>query len=386
MRIHLLFPVLPPALDGIGDHTAHLAEALAAQGCAVKVLTAQAAWDDLAGVAVERVLPEAPALLPRALSNAVALDPPGWLFVQYNPFSYGRWGFNPFLPLALRTLKKRCPAVRVALMVHEPFVPIENWRFAVMTTWQRAQLWALGRQADAVFFSIAPWARRFRSWFPDTPLRHLPVGSNIPRLSTSQEAARRALGIAPDALVVGLFGGARKARLLHFVRAAADALKSEEGLCLLYAGTGGARLQSKLGHLPLINAGPLPAADVSRCFAAMDVYLAPFRKGVSTRRGSFMVGLQHGVATVSTRGMQTDGMLLDHNGSAFLLAEDGDAEAFTRHVCSLARDHARRARVAEAGRTFFENRFVWERIANDLLAYLGETSPVPGRPLQPANL
>ncbi len=384
MKVHLMFPVLPPVLDGIGDHTARLAEALAAQGCVVKVLTAQAAWDDLPGVAVEQALPEASALLPRRLPEAIAQDPPDWLFVQYNPFSYGHWGFNPFLPMALRALKKRCPATRVALMVHEPFVPVENWRFAVMTTWQRAQLWALGRQADTVFFSITPWVRRFRRWFPDQTLRHLPVGSNIPRLPIAREEARRALGLAPDALVLGLFGGARQARLLRFVRAAANALDVER-LRLLYVGTGGARLHDVLGHLPLLDAGPLPATDVSRSFAAMDLYLTPFKKGVSTRRGSFMVGLQHGVATVSTRGAQTDAMLLDQDGSAFLLASDDDADAFTRHVRHLARDRARREHVAGAGRTFFDCNFSWERIAGSLLAYLDEAPAVPEHPLQMAH-
>ena len=39
MDIDFIFPVLPPSLDGIGDHTAHLARALAAQGGTVRVLT-----------------------------------------------------------------------------------------------------------------------------------------------------------------------------------------------------------------------------------------------------------------------------------------------------------------------------------------------------------
>jgi len=114
--------------------------------------------------------------------SAIETDTPDWLLLQYNPFSYGRWGLNLDLPLVIRDIKRRQPFIRIALMGHEPFVPISNWRSAIMTTWQRWQLWMLGRSADVVFFSIQPWARKFQTWWPNKPVLHLPVGSNIPRL------------------------------------------------------------------------------------------------------------------------------------------------------------------------------------------------------------
>ena len=32
-----------------------------------------------------------------------------------------------------------------------------------MTTWQRAQFWALGALADHVFFSIDPWVQKYQA-------------------------------------------------------------------------------------------------------------------------------------------------------------------------------------------------------------------------------
>src|ERR671916_396556 len=68
------------------------------------------------------------------LTDVIQADPPDWLLLQYNPFSYGRWGLNLHLPLIVRRIKQQQPHIRIALMVHEPFVPIENWKFAIMTT------------------------------------------------------------------------------------------------------------------------------------------------------------------------------------------------------------------------------------------------------------
>lgn len=367
MRIHLVFPALPPVLNGIGDYTACLAKALSFHA-QIKVLTGQGAFDAIDGVAIEQVFsiqrPQDISMLP----NAVVHDRPNWLILQYNPFSYGRWGLNPFLPLAIRRIKRCCPQTRIALMVHEPFVPIKSWKWAIETTWQRWQLWVLARAADLVFFSIDPWVRRFRRWFPKKPVLHLPVGSNIPYVRASRHRVRRQLGVDEDTLVVGIFGSAHPSHLLHFIRAATKAIAGgSEKLRVLYVGPHGARVRAALDGLPLTDTGPLPPKAVSEHFAAMDIFLAPFEDGVSSRRGSFMAGIQHGVATVSTYGAHTDEMLFTQNGGAFLLASDDEIERFTQYTLQLARDAERRARVGQAGRAFYEAHFSWERIASTLL-------------------
>ena len=145
MRLDVLFPFLPPALDGIGDHTAHLARAAAEAGADVRVLTAMEGADPIPGARVERAFaPPIPspirgaeaAARPNRVGQAIAAverDPPDWLLVQFQQFSYGRYGFNPWLPLALARLKRTRPGVRLAVMMHEDFVPVTSWKFAVMT-------------------------------------------------------------------------------------------------------------------------------------------------------------------------------------------------------------------------------------------------------------
>jgi len=378
MRIDLLFPAFPPALDGIGDYTFHLAATLGREH-AIRVLTAQAAPSPCPAAQVRRAFSADSPRGIRQVERAIALDPPDWLIVQYNPFSYGHWGFAPFLAATLRALRRRHPSLQIAAVIHEPYVPIESWAFAVMWTWQRWQFRQLGRAVDVLFFPLQTWAERFRPWFPETAVHVLPVGSNIPNVGASRTETRRALGVE-GRLVLGVFGTAHPSRQLGTVRHALDDLRADgHAPLLLYVGPDGPVVRAALHEHEVYDGGPLPAAAVSRHFSAMDVYLAPFEKGVSPRRGSFLVGPQHGIATVSTRGPETDAVFGSAEATGVLLAPDDDPASFADHVTRLARDVPLRARRAAAGAAFFNRTFSWPRIAHEMSQALSRP-PVSASP------
>lgn len=371
MDVQIIAAALPPQLDGIGDYTANIAKELA-KSQTVSILTDMGtAYDRIEG---STIVPTFSVNNTQSIWNIldrVRTDVPDWILLQYNPFSYGRWGLNLQLPRVIRHIKRRCPGTKFALMVHEPFVPAINAKFAVMATWQRWQLWRLGRSADVVFFSIDPWARRFRSWFPDKPVLHLPVGSNIPHVACSRYEARARLGIADETLILGLFGTAHTARLLERVRGAAQAVRQSERDCrVLYIGPHGSEVRKALPGVPVITDGPQPADEVSRRFAAMDIYLVPLMDGISTRRTSLMTALQHGIATVGTRGPLTDEMLARQDGSAFLLADVGDSADFNARVMRLVDDVPLRECLAHEGRRLYQSEFTWPRIADRFLSSL----------------
>jgi glycosyltransferase involved in cell wall biosynthesis len=368
MRIDLVAAALPPRMDGIGDYTARLARVLSRTNQVRILTTTDAAVDPIPGVTVEPCFSLRRPSGVRHLATHLGQDRPDWVVLQYNPFSFGRRGLNTHLPRVMRAIKRRSPGTGFALMVHEPFVDAENWKLVVMTTWQRWQLWTLGRTADVVFLSIDPWAQRFRRWFPGKPVLHLPVSSNIPVEPTSRAAARARLGIDDRTLVMGVFGTAHPSRLWGWVRGAAEAVRRMgQDVHVLYLGPHTAAVREALGPVSARLDGPLPVEEISRRFAAMDIYLAPYSDGVSTRRTSLMTGLQHGVATVGTSGIHTDRMLRKEDGRAFLLADSHSEEAFHRHVRCLAGDAERRASLGEEGQCLFEREFCWERIAARML-------------------
>jgi len=267
-------------------------------------------------------------------------------------------------------------------MAHEDFVPAINWKFIIMRQWQRWQFRALGDAADHIFFSIDPWVRRYGAWF-DAPVSHLPVGSNMPRLDIPHAEARRQIGLAPSDFVVGVFGTMSPARLLGHIEAAVTALhRRTPNTCVLYVGPDGTAVRDALPNITVHDAGRLPAKDVSLHLSAMDLHLTPFIDGLSTRRGSAMAGLQHGVATASTTGELTDAMLRDVNGSAFLLSPTGDVDAFVRNVFTLHDDAERRHAVASAGRALFDDAFSWDAAAQRVLTALDvHPADVPSPPV-----
>ena len=189
MKLHMVFPVLPPALDGIGDHTANLSEALAKK-CRVKVLTAASNALEIPGVTIKKAYAIKPYYHIYDLLQEIERDRPDWIFIQYNAFSYGRRGFNPVLPFVITRMKRRYPDLKFALMIHEPYAASVTWRLAVMSSWQRSQLRALCRTADLVFCSIEAWIDIVRKWYPRKKTSHLPVGSNIPFLPIPRDVAR----------------------------------------------------------------------------------------------------------------------------------------------------------------------------------------------------
>ena len=370
MKLHIISAALPPQLDGIGDYTAHLAAELA-RSLDVTVLTGMPDPAPIPGVRVETAFSAADPRSVWQLVDRVAQDEPDWVLLQYNPFAYGHRGLNLHLPRVMQTIRRGSFGTKFALMVHEPFVPVLDLKHAVMTTWQRWQLWQLGRSADVLFFSIEPWMRKFQRWFSNRPVRCLPVGSNIPHVPTDRAAARAALGIESETVVLGFFGTAHNSRLLPWVRGAAQAVAaSGRPVQVLYVGPDQEVMGQVLAGLPLLMTGALTGEDVSRHFVAMDMHLSPFVDGISTRRGSFLTGLQHGLPTVGTYGYNTEAALQAQNGHMYLLTDAHSPEAFYAQVQTLAHDPDLRARLGEQARGLFAERFAWDKIAAQLLNVL----------------
>ena len=372
MKITIIAAALPPQLDGIGDYSAQIAAELA-RSQDVTVLTGAPTPDPIPGVRTRTVFSADDPASVQGIADFVETNPPDWALLQYNPFSYGRWGLNLHLPRIMQQIKRRCPQTRFALMVHEPFVPIITPQFAVMATWQRWQLWQLGLAADALFFSIDPWAKRFQRWFPGKPVVHLPVGSNIPRVPMSRQEARARLGIREDAVILGLFGTASSGRMLGRATESLTALRSA-GIPaqVLYVGPHQAAICAALGSESVIAGGPYPAEEVSRRLSAMDIYLAAYIDGVSTRRGALMAALQHGIAAVGTRGPLTDALLEQEAGHAFLLADVTAPSQFQAHVLRLAEKPAFREQIAHAGALLYARELDWPIIARRMLSVFAD--------------
>jgi glycosyltransferase involved in cell wall biosynthesis len=265
-------------------------------------------------------------------------------------------------------------------------VPVISWQFAIMTVWQRWQFWQLGRAADHIFFSIAPWVEKYQTWFPDTPVSHLPIGSNIPHSPCSRREARRRVGLPDDALVLGIFGTVSATRMLDAIEAAARAAcQAHPNAHLLYVGPHGETVRSLLRGLPLHDAGALPADEVAVNLRAMDVHLAPFEDGVSSRRGSFMAGLANEVASVTTTGEATDSVLATAVDEAFLAAPSTAPTRYVDQVLRLCASSSLRRDIGDAGRRLYATHFGWDVVPKALLRTLEQSTKPNERPVPPSR-
>jgi len=373
MRIDLVFPVLPPTLDGIGDHTVRMAEIMARE-CEVRILTAQHDVSPIPGVDIEQAFEISPVWKTKPLLEEIQADPPDWVVLQFNQFSYGRWGFNPFLPRTMQRVSHASPGTQIAWIAHEDFMPASSLKNAIMSIWQRWQFKKLGQLSDLIFFSIDPWVHKYSPWFRDTPVHHLPIGSNMPRVTHDPSALREQLGLN-DTFVAGFFGTLR-ARLTGHVKAAMTELQRlHPGVVLLYIGPDGPGLRRCLPDTKILDVGRLTPIDVSRHLGVFDLHLCPFVDGVSTRRGSFMAGLQHGIPTLSTSGELTDQSLLDSEGDAFILTPRDDASLYARAALELSKDDQTRRQIGRTGQDLYDKRFAFEVTIPTMLDILRTSNP-----------
>ena len=291
------------------------------------------------------------------------------IVLQYSPFCFARWGFAPRLPAwALATKARR--GASVALMVHEPFVPMETWRTTAMGLWQRAQLGALRLGADVVFTSIDTWAERMQGAPGGPEVRHLPVGSNLPDRRDSRRSTRAELGAGEGTVVLATIGRQHPSWLGAYVVAAANAVAaSGRPTVLLVLGAEAPALPDLDPAVAVHAPGYLEAGELSAQLAGADLFLAPLVDGVSTRRGTLMAALQHGLAVIGTEGPLSDRVLRE-SGGALRLTPVGDEAAFAAAAAALAADPPAREAMGAAARELYVRRFDWPVIAGEMLAAL----------------
>ena len=89
-------------------------------------------------------------------------------------------GSRPGLPLFFARLRRKRRRPRIAVMFHETYVDMRSASWALMGSWQRAQLLALQAASDVQLCSIQRWTERLRKTARGRPVHHLPVASNLP--------------------------------------------------------------------------------------------------------------------------------------------------------------------------------------------------------------
>ncbi|HEX9775529.1 MAG TPA: glycosyltransferase family 4 protein [Actinomycetota bacterium] len=357
MRLTILTRGFPPAVDGIGDHADHLADALAATGIEVAVVTSAAEVAERSAFAVHPVIERWDARGFGAIASAVAETAPDAINWHYNPFSIGRKGLAPSAGRLARALASRAPLV---LSLHELWFPF--WRAGA-----RGLAWALGQRAQIrpVLGAATRWVvttetreRDLRRIDPSKVVR-IPTG---PSVVPTGKNAREALGLPEGAFVAGHLGGVGPGRDLTPLLAAIERLR-REGLDVRLAllGATGPFTPPESVRDAIVLPGPASREDLSAQLTACDVYVHADRAGASAgRRTSIVSALAHGLPLVSYTGPDQS---TDLTPGRDVLVVPPVPGALAAVLADLATDRDKARSLGEAARALYEEKFSWGVIA-----------------------
>lgn len=288
---------------------------------------------------------------------------PPWVILQYNPFSYGRWGFAPSLVSDVYAVQKRLAPRPFALMVHEAWVDVHDAKSALIGGYQRVQLRCLTRRANIVMATTQSMAHDL-----GTRSVHVPVASNIDPVNTSYETARVRLRIG-SSVVIALFGRSNPSRALAHAEAAVDAIGERIGRENLLVMNLGADAPALRVHpdTHVLTPGGIDAVRLSLHLRASDLMLLPFTDGLTTRRTTLMAALAHGVPVLGLRGRATDDVLVRHQ-EILGLTPLNDIDAYSRTAAELANNPGMLRCRGESGRRLYVEEFDWPHVARRVMA------------------
>ncbi len=308
---------------------------------------------------------------------------PTLLLVHYVPHMYQRQGIAYSLLRALLALRFSETRPTIILYVHENYIDFTSWRASPIALAQRLLLRSLIATVDGVVISCDSWRDFILQSKPSKPILSVPVGSNLPDRSPTRLESRHSLGISEDEFVVADFGPSEPHRNMSLFAFTVHNLQAQYArTTLLRVGKTGSTPMSVSPDLRVIQPGEQSLEEVASTLSAADLFLAPYRDGVSTRRGSLLAAMQHGIPTVGTyayhdkprnaypnrvlkalsRTATTDISLLT-SSAGLHLAHIHSPEAFAKSACSLFQDHQQRCQSSRLSRQFYH-----EHLSSDLAA------------------
>jgi glycosyltransferase involved in cell wall biosynthesis len=365
---HIITCEYPPQVGGVSDYTHLLASALAAAGDHVHVWCPTAACDPPAapGVVVHRELGRfAPGDLQCVGKKLDEFSAPRRLLVQWVPHGYGYRSMNLYFCTWLWN-RAAFHHDQVEIMVHEPFLAFGSGslKLTLAAAMHRVMATVLLLAACRVWVAVPAWEVYLR---PYAFGRHvsftwLPVPSNVPPVVDSQGVALARAAFAPArGFLVGHFGAYGRPTGEFLTAFVAELLGRNPANTVLLLGHGSVAQRDELlrQHPSLAGrvhaTGVLDAPEVSVHLRACDILVQPYPDGVSSRRGSVMAGLAHGVPIVTTFGHLTEALWAE--SGAVALAPAGDVDTMVRLTEQLLTDRVERKRLGGAANALYQQRF-----------------------------
>ncbi len=296
---------------------------------------------------------------------------PSAIIYQYVPFMYGRAGINfifPLMLLYLRFIKGR----KVYGMFHELGYPLQlNPKSMVMFFSHSLILILLMFATDGVFVSIEGYRKRLKRLFFWKKIENLFIASTIER---DQQATRKVNN--GKAVVLATVGGFHPTKRLDEMVRLMIRLNTEEKIPVELRMIGVSKIvlcqqlaQEDHKYIDdfLIPMGHLQEREVSQTIFDVDFVLAYFTDGMTARRSSAIVALQHGVPLISSFSSYTELHFKDVDG---IYLYDLDLQIFYNQLKDLLHGYQRDGLLREdrVGLVkLYQEKHSWQQISKRMM-------------------
>jgi hypothetical protein len=278
------------------------------------------------------------------------------------------------VPLCAWLAKRSAQGDAVEVMFHEAFLEFRgSWRQHAAAGVHRLMTVLLLHAARRAWYAVPRQEEVLRPYRLGHRLRFgwLPVPSNVPVINDPDGVSAVRRQYAPDAQsLIGHFGTYGQLVAGPLTPVLLGILRRDPHVSVLLLGRGGEAYREGLVRAePALAArvaapGALDAASLSRHLQACDLMLQPYADGVSCRRTSFMAGLAHGKAIVTTAGPSTESFWAG-SGTAVIVATD-DAQALADAGALLLADTEKRRCLGIAAARLYRERFTVENTVSAL--------------------
>lgn len=401
MRVLLVSGAFPPARLAEANHALHLAEALAAKGADVHVLTTVGATAQGYPFQVHASIPRWDWRHLPNLARGLRRLSPDAILLMYIGFAYENHPMVTFLPTLAKAILPGIPVVtqfenvmgaspdrfgagaRLARRLVSAWAGRRDlsWEFGSLLR-DSDQVVALGHHHEAQLRDAFPPVASKASLIPPPPIIRMARDRN----GTAREAGRAMLRLGPGDFVFTYFGylypskGVETLFRAFQTVAAADARARlvvaggipdhlrDERLAYLKALES---LASTLGLEGKIVWTGLLAWDDDRAslaLSASDVCVLPFDLGISLNNSTFGAAAAHHLPVITTRGAVVEDVF--RHGENVVLCPPKDPEALAGAMLALQQDPDLRGRLARGIETMAAEWFSWDRAAERILGLM----------------
>jgi len=193
------------------------------------------------------------------------------------------------------------------------------------------------------------------------PVQWLPIPSNVECSELRAETSTNDAKLNAKPQVLGHFGGLNSSVSEMVEPLISPLLRGHSNRSLILIGRDSLKFRTRIvdqnpGLSHQIHAtGELTSGELSSWIETCSIMIQPYPDGVSSRRGTAMAGLCHGVPVVTTKGTLTE-ELWEQSG-AVGLAPAGDVIQLLNMTNDLLANAQKRTEMSIRARQFYAERF-----------------------------